>query len=287
MSDSAGFGMVPRYLRGTMTAYEIALYVALSWRADENGISWAGQSTLAQDAGMSRSTVQRALNGLEAKGLVRSQPWANAKGRTSNVYALRVWADPTLSEGTVKRQDGHPMKARSAPDQAKPTADMPSQGTTGAQIQSEEAPSQGTTADEQVGVRPTDANPRVSQTQRKKNQKNENQVTTTSTSPEATLKERMDEVRRVGGPVTQFLPEVAESLGWAPSMADLIRAEKQWGWATGGWRSIEIARDYVMTCRKKQWTPNVDGWWRAMDYENTDRERRTRGRAYAPNGVPL
>jgi DNA-binding MarR family transcriptional regulator len=102
-----------------------------------------------------------------------------------------------------------------------------------------------------------------------------------------TLKERMDEVRRTGGPVTQFLPEIAETLGWAPSLPDLIRAEKQWGWATGGWRAVEIARDHVMHCRKKGYSPNVDGWWRAMDYENTDRERRTRGRAYAPNGVPL
>lgn len=280
MSDTSGFGIVPRYLRGTLTAYEIALYVALSWRADENGISWAGQATLAKDAGMSRSTVQRALDGLEAKGLVKSKPWANAKGRTSNVYALRIWADPVLSEGTIKRQDGHPMKGSTEPDQAERIPDVPSQGTADAQIQTDDVPSQGTTPPEGVGVRLTDANPRVSQTQRKKTHKNENQE-------EKPLGQRMAEARENGGTqgVAPFLAEIKESLGYLPPLADLIKAEKQWTWAHGGWRSVEIARDYVMHCRKQNWTPNDDGWWNAMEFEDRRRAKAPR-KMYGPDGVP-
>lgn len=278
MSDTAGFGIVPRYLRGTLTAYEIALYVALSWRADETGVSWAGQATLATDAGMSRSTVQRALNGLEKKGLVKSQPWANAKGRTSNVYALRVWADPVLSEGTIKRQDGHPMKASTVPDQVERLDDVPSQGTSDVQISTEDVPSQGIAPVEEVGVRLTDANPRVSQTQRKKNQKNETQV--------KTLGQRMSEAKDKGETVLPFLDEIREALGFAPSVPDLVQAEKEWPWATRGWASVDIARDYVMHCRSKQWTPTREGWLDAMQFEDRKRARAPR-KIYAADGVPL
>jgi len=262
LSDTAGFGIVPRYLRGTLTAYEIALYVALSWRADENGVSWAGQATLAKDAGMSRSTVQRALNGLEAKGLVKSQPWANAKGRTSNVYALRVWAEPTLSEGTIKRQDGHPMREATAPDQAERPEDMPSQGTVDVQIQSEEVPSQGTDPVEPVGVPLTDADPRVSQTQRKENQKNETQ--SSSSSP------------------TSVMDKLAK---W-PGKDYLRLAAERWSWLTVD-KAWDLTQKYLDDVRAKGWNYSPDGWLKFLENEDRERERRTRGRAYAPNGVPL
>lgn len=285
MSDTSGFGIVPRYLRGTLTAYEVALYVALSWRADENGISWAGQATLAQDAGMSRSTVQRSLDSLEAKGLVKSKPWANAKGRTSNIYALRIWTEPVLSQGTIKRQDGHPMEGGTTPDQAEHIPDVPSQGTSDVQIQTQVVPSQGTslpsqgiTPVEEGGVRLTDANPRVSQTQRKKTHKNENQE-------DKTLGQRMTESRERGEPVAPFLAEIEESLGYLPPLSALVKAEKQWTWAHGGWRSVEIVRDYVMHCRKQGWVPTDEGWWSAMEYEDRRRAKAPR-KMYGPDGVP-
>lgn len=129
MSDTSGFGIVPRYLRGTLDAYEIAMYVALSWRADEHGISWAKQSLLADEAGMGRTKAQAVLNSLEAKGLVKSMPWANGKGRSSNVYAVRVWAEPVLSDDTIRRTDGHAMATPKPSDQAERQIDVPSHGT--------------------------------------------------------------------------------------------------------------------------------------------------------------
>lgn len=273
MTDKAGFGIVPRYLRGTLSAYEIALYVALSWRADQNGVSWAGQATLAKDAGMSRSTVQRALNGLEAKGLVKSQPWANAKGRSSNVYALRVWADPTLSESTITRQDGHPMKVPTAHDQAERSSDVPSQGTVDVRIPTEEVPSQGIPPVEPVGMPLTDADPRVSQTQRKKNQKNE-----TQSSPPPSSSLRSEESSEEETPFQKLVRWPGHKyLAIAGARWKYLTAEKTW----------ELTQKYADEVRAKGWHYSEDGWLKFMEKEDEARERRTKGRAYAPNGVPL
>jgi hypothetical protein len=113
MSDeTAGFGIVPRYLRGTLTALEIAVYVALSWRADEHGVSWASQKVMAEDAGMSRASLQRSLDSLEGKGLVQRMPWTNVKGTASNVYALKIWGSDLPSLDSIRRKDGRPSTRR-------------------------------------------------------------------------------------------------------------------------------------------------------------------------------
>jgi hypothetical protein len=68
-------------------------------------------------------------------------------------------------------------------------------------------------------------------------------------------------------------------------MGDLAKAEKKWPWAYGGWKSVEIARDYVMHCRSQRWTPNDEGWLNAMEFEDRRRAKAPR-KMYGPDGVP-
>jgi hypothetical protein len=86
-----GFGIVPRHLRGHLTAYEIAVYVALTWRIDAAGVCWLRHKRLADESGCSLRTVQRALDGLKEKGLVDWQPRYGEDGSLlCNEYRLAM-----------------------------------------------------------------------------------------------------------------------------------------------------------------------------------------------------
>jgi hypothetical protein len=93
MNEETGFGMVPKYLRGQLTAIEIAVFVALTWRADSYGLCWPSHDRLRQDAGMSINSVKRALDSLREKGLVDWEPRFHPEhgGPTSNMYLITVW----------------------------------------------------------------------------------------------------------------------------------------------------------------------------------------------------
>jgi DNA-binding transcriptional MocR family regulator len=86
-----GFGMVPKWVRGHLTANEIAVYVALTWRMGAGGSVFPSHETIAEDAGMSRRTAMATLKSLRDKGLV---DWSNRSkkggGKTSNVYTVSV-----------------------------------------------------------------------------------------------------------------------------------------------------------------------------------------------------
>lgn len=96
--EDTGFGMVPRHLRGRLTAYELAVYVALSWRANPAGECYMRHVRIAQEAGCSIATARRALDGLKAKGILT---WVSKGDRSCNIYRLEVWrsalSDQTLS----------------------------------------------------------------------------------------------------------------------------------------------------------------------------------------------
>lgn len=96
----AGFGIIPRYLRGRLTAYEIAVYVALTWRADRNGECWIRHKRIAEEAGMSTATSRRTLDSLREKGLVTWMPKYDADGAVAcNTYRIHVWTPSSAGAG--------------------------------------------------------------------------------------------------------------------------------------------------------------------------------------------
>lgn len=104
--QNAGFGVIPRYLRGHLTAHEIAVYVALSWRIDKHGECYMRHKRLAHEAGTSVGTARRALDRLRDRGVVSWRPKYGDDGDiVCNVYRLHPeqtprshGADPLLRE---------------------------------------------------------------------------------------------------------------------------------------------------------------------------------------------
>lgn len=101
----AGFGIVPRHLRGHLTLNEIGVYVGLSWRANRYGKLWIRHKRLAEEVGSSVSTVQRALRGLRDKGVITWEPRIGPDGSAdSNIYTLHVYHQ-TTPPGQIDRGD--------------------------------------------------------------------------------------------------------------------------------------------------------------------------------------
>lgn len=92
-STSHWFAPISVQVRGTLTANELALYVALVWRADKTGCCYPSHKTLAKDAGMSVSTAQRTIRSLVDKGVVTKVHRHNPEtgGQTSNTYHIPLW----------------------------------------------------------------------------------------------------------------------------------------------------------------------------------------------------
>lgn len=89
----SGFGIVHRSLRGRLTPTELAVYVALTWRADGKGFCWPSYATIAEDAGVSRRTAVNAIQLLVSKGLVETYQRRDSHGNvTSNGYLLHFFA---------------------------------------------------------------------------------------------------------------------------------------------------------------------------------------------------
>jgi hypothetical protein len=80
-----------------------AVLFALANRANSNGICWPGLSTLAQEAGYSRSTVIEATKALEKLGLIRKAFTYDTFGKRSGIkYKLNIGLSPeTLSSNSL------------------------------------------------------------------------------------------------------------------------------------------------------------------------------------------
>jgi hypothetical protein len=110
--SAAGFGMVPRFLRGRLSAHQIAVYVALSWRVGRNGECWLSLARLAAEAGTSKKTVQRALDAMRDEGIVSWVPMYRPDGSVQcNRYTLHIFGSgrrrPTRNV-TPSGQRDHP-----------------------------------------------------------------------------------------------------------------------------------------------------------------------------------
>lgn len=71
-----------------------------------------------------------------------------------------------------------------------------------------------------------------------------------------------------------------------PGREYLSIAGKRWTYLTAE-KTWELTQKYADDVRAKGYRFSEDGWLKFMEREHEARERRTRGRAYAPNGVPL
>lgn len=68
----------------------VTVYMYLKDRSDREGKCWPGVKRIGADLKLSRSTVKRALNELEAKGyLVRKKRYRPNGSNTSNLYMLQ------------------------------------------------------------------------------------------------------------------------------------------------------------------------------------------------------
>lgn len=116
----AGFGVIPRHLRGHLTAHEIAVYVALSWRVDKHGECWLRHKRLADEAGTSVGSARRALDRLRDRGVVSWRPKYGADGEViCNIYRLHSeqpprpgGTDPLL---TLSGPPAHPEQQNETP----------------------------------------------------------------------------------------------------------------------------------------------------------------------------
>lgn len=65
------------------------VYLYLNDRKDKDNVTWPCINTIARDLSLSRTTVKRAIQDLEAAGLVRKEAHYRANGSaTSNRYYL-------------------------------------------------------------------------------------------------------------------------------------------------------------------------------------------------------
>lgn len=70
------------------------VYLYLNDRKDKDNVTWPCINTIARDLSLSRTTVKRAIQDLEASGLVRKEAHYRANGSaTSNRYYLIAQGD--------------------------------------------------------------------------------------------------------------------------------------------------------------------------------------------------
>jgi len=80
MPGDAGFGIVPRNLRGRVSARALAVFLALTWRANHEGRCFMKWNTLAKDSGQSRNSAMRGAEELRDAALLRYRQHRNPDG---------------------------------------------------------------------------------------------------------------------------------------------------------------------------------------------------------------
>lgn len=104
MSSQIGFAMVPNWMvrDPRVGSKAMLVYLVLSSHAGRDGISFPGQQLIADESGLSESSVKRGLAELRALGLIESWVVVTAMGRR-NHYRLMVH---TLPRDEVKSEGG-------------------------------------------------------------------------------------------------------------------------------------------------------------------------------------
>lgn len=95
---------------------EFLILLCLANYANEDALAYPSHATLAKKARCGESTVRRALDALEAAGLIRREKRITSKGQTSNGYVLLLRPKATASRvsktNTPPVQNGHPWVSK-------------------------------------------------------------------------------------------------------------------------------------------------------------------------------
>ncbi len=107
-SEPAGFAILPRHLLAVQPV-EVKVYMALALYVDwDTGECWPSRATLAEDAGVSLSTVKRALKALVKYGAVQVHPRNDPAGdSTSNLYVMPFVINQRRGGSTDDPTSGH------------------------------------------------------------------------------------------------------------------------------------------------------------------------------------
>lgn len=139
---SEGFAVVPNWVvdEDTISGPTMLVYLVLSRHVDKDGVCFPSQATIAKKAGISESTVKRALSELRDLGLVEVSVEITDTGRR-NTYLLHSskrgsgHSDPThqvpvtQEQDPVEQKDYAPTSSPAQPEQLQSTgtsADSPS-----------------------------------------------------------------------------------------------------------------------------------------------------------------
>lgn len=109
MSDElTGMAVVPRWLQRdpSVSGHAKLVYLAINSRMGEHGAAFPSHAVIAEDCGLSKSAVIRAIKELELLGvLIKQHRFQDRNGQTSNMYTLLMHKpNPTPSQEDTPSQ---------------------------------------------------------------------------------------------------------------------------------------------------------------------------------------
>ena len=108
-----GFAMIPNWVvrDPSMSGNAKLVYIALSGRVGSNGCAWPRHQVLADELGLSVSTVKRALLQLRARGLVSWTPQIRPDNSVSS-NSYRMTKSTTTPRSPLSTPPGSPVNRR-------------------------------------------------------------------------------------------------------------------------------------------------------------------------------
>ena len=99
--DREGYAIIPRWLlySSEVSPHAKLTYVTIQSHVNAHATAWPTRSTIAEESGMSDSTVKRAVGELERLGVIEVRRRKLPNGRqTSNVYRVLITRPGAVDE---------------------------------------------------------------------------------------------------------------------------------------------------------------------------------------------